>query len=119
LERTPVPDIRPEASLRRLTDYQRFHKQLDIEKGFSTDLLFNFMLLQAEIGELAKVLKRWMPQPEAENFAKDRVREERDDVLAYVLNIANYTGIDLESAYLQKMAINRQRDWEKEGSQRT
>jgi NTP pyrophosphatase (non-canonical NTP hydrolase) len=33
------------------------------------------------------------------------------DVLAYLLKLANYTGVDLEAAYLEKMAINRQRIW--------
>ena len=99
----------PAESSRRLTDFQRFHTHLDQEKGFPTDLLFNFMLMQEEVGELAKALKRlWLSQT---TDHRTKVREELADVLAYVLKIANYTGIDLEEAYLEKMAINKQRSW--------
>lgn len=99
----------PAETPRRLTDFQRFHTHLDQEKGFPTDLLFNFMLMQEEVGELAKALKKlWLSQT-TDHRAK--VREELADVLAYVLKIANYTGIDLEEAYLEKMAINKQRIW--------
>jgi NTP pyrophosphatase (non-canonical NTP hydrolase) len=39
------------------------------------------------------------------------IQEELADVLAYVLKLANYTGIDLEEAYLRKMQLNERREW--------
>lgn len=102
---------------RRLGDFQQFHRQLDHDKQFSTDLYLNFMLLQEEIGELARVLaRRWMAteagRPEAFLPA---VQEELADVLAYVIKLANYTGVDLEAAYLEKMRSNRDREWRPNG----
>lgn len=110
-EEAPQP-LNPHISPRRLTDFQQFHRALDREKGFSSDLLFNFMLMQEEIGELAKAIKKqWLLQQAGQVFSKDDIQEELADVLAYVLKLANYTGIDLEAAYLDKMAINRERTW--------
>jgi len=97
----------------RLVDFQRFHRDLDRGKGFSTDPGFNFMLLQEEVGELARAFRQHLlaketGQPDA---ALSAVREELADVLAYVLKLANYAGVDLESAYLEKMRRNQERSW--------
>ena len=97
----------------RLVDFQRFHRDLDRDKGFSTDPGFNFMLLQEEVGELARAFRQHRlanetGQPDA---ALSAVREELADVLAYVLKLANYAGVDLESAYLEKMRRNQERTW--------
>ena len=43
--------------------------------------------------------------------AVDALREELADCLAYLLKLANYAGFDLEEAYLEKMRINREREW--------
>jgi NTP pyrophosphatase (non-canonical NTP hydrolase) len=32
-------------------------------------------------------------------------------VLAYVIKLANYAGVDLEAAYLEKMRTNADRTW--------
>jgi NTP pyrophosphatase (non-canonical NTP hydrolase) len=42
---------------------------------------------------------------------RNSLRNELADVLAYVLKIANYTGIDLEQAYIEKMEKNIGRNW--------
>jgi NTP pyrophosphatase (non-canonical NTP hydrolase) len=39
------------------------------------------------------------------------IREELADLLAYVLQLSNYAGVDLEEAYLTKMRRNRSRVW--------
>jgi hypothetical protein len=31
--------------------------------------------------------------------------------MAYLLKLANYTGIDLETAYVNKMKVNQERIW--------
>ncbi|WP_420643852.1 deoxynucleoside kinase [Candidatus Leptofilum sp.] len=113
----------------RLPDYQAFHRQLDSSKGFDPDLFFNYILLTEEMGEIAKELvkiwgdgKRFMADgrtaQEAHQLAIDshraKLRSELADLLAYTLKLANYTGIDLEKAYLEKMQKNVGRNWPKE-----
>lgn len=97
----------------RLVDYQRFHRALDRDKGFSADPGVNFMLLQEEVGELARAFRqhRLAAQAGQGDAALAAVREELADVLAYVLKLANYAGVDLETAYLEKMRRNEARAW--------
>ncbi|NOG65601.1 MAG: hypothetical protein HND46_19460 [Chloroflexi bacterium] len=99
---------------RRLGDFQRFHRALDKAKNFNPDLFLNFVLLQEEIGEMARaVVQHWKTgQQDREPIPSEKLRLEMADVLAYLLKIANYTGVDLETAYLEKMAVNRQRMWD-------
>ncbi len=111
---------------RRLGDLQRWHLALDREKAFSTDPYINFICLTEEVGELGAELKRvWVAQErhykrvgnrrEAQDRALQEqlphLREELADCLAYILKLANYTGIDLEEAYLEKMKTNAGRNW--------
>jgi NTP pyrophosphatase (non-canonical NTP hydrolase) len=39
------------------------------------------------------------------------IEAELADCVAYLLKLANYTGIDLETAYIDKMRINEDRTW--------
>ncbi|WP_420630688.1 deoxynucleoside kinase [Candidatus Leptofilum sp.] len=113
----------------RLPDFQTFHRQLDSRKGFDPDLFFNYILLTEEMGEIAKELvKIWgdgkrlvadgRSAKEAHQLAieshRAKLRNELADLLAYTLKLANYTGIDLEKAYLEKMQKNIGRSWPKE-----
>ncbi len=110
----------------RLSTYQQFHRQLDTSKGFDPDLFFNYILLTEEMGEVgSELVKIW---GDAKHIAADgrslqdarqeaitqhrpTLRAELADLLAYVLKIANYTGIDLEQAYTEKMERNLGRNW--------
>jgi deoxyadenosine/deoxycytidine kinase/NTP pyrophosphatase (non-canonical NTP hydrolase) len=111
---------------RRLADFQRFHRALDREKGFIADLFFDYICLTEEIGEIGRVIKQtWrtqdalVPQTGNRQEAMDRalesakadLQEELADALAYLLKIANDSGIDLEAAYLAKMDRNLTRTW--------
>ncbi|MCZ7666048.1 MAG: hypothetical protein M5U34_01790 [Chloroflexi bacterium] len=61
--------------------------------------------------------KRPFPQEahrEAINRYRASLRSELADLLAYTLKLANYTGIDLEQAYLDKMKQNLGRSWPRE-----
>ncbi len=59
-EIAPLPDSQ---GGRRLGDFQRFHRALDREKGFTADLFFNYICLTEEVGELGRVLKQtWRQQ---------------------------------------------------------
>ncbi len=99
---------------RRLTDFQRWHRALDEEKGFLRDIYFNFICLTEEVGELGAALARtWRARAMGEEQDdQDALREELADCLAYLLKLANYAGIDLEAAYLDKMQVNKSREWQ-------
>jgi len=112
---------------RRLGDFQRFHRALDREKGFGADLALNLAGLTEEVGEVSRELKltwrdaeklyqRTENQQEALDHAlagrRSLIAEEMADVLAYLLKIANYAGIDLEAAYVDKMGRNWRRSWD-------
>jgi deoxyguanosine kinase len=110
----------------QLADFQRFHVELDKTKGFNTDVYFNYLCLSEEMGELGSELaKLWreqdtlVAQGESASQAIQRALSERRrgieselaDCMAYLLKLANYTGIDLEAAYLKKMKDNQNREW--------
>jgi len=105
-----------------LRDLQCWHRELDAAKGFYTDLYFNMLLLQEEVGELASVVTRvWCVEQRtgaldvALNQQRDGLAEELADCLAYVVKLANYAGVDLEAAYLAKMQRNLGREWRSQG----
>jgi len=134
----PLPQIEPvvgaeigegEVSLvegrRRLGDLQRWHLALDQGKGFLADLYFNFICLTEETGKLGAQLKDvWAAQErlyekignrqEAQDQALQGrlpdLREGLADCLTYLLKLANYTGVDLERAYLAKLGVHKE-DW--------
>lgn len=112
---------------RRLGDFQRFHRALDREKGFGADLSFNFVGLTEEVGEVGREIKLVLRQAESlrtmdsnQGEALERalaakrpvLAAEMSDVLAYLLKLANYAGIDLEAAYIEKMGHNWRRSWD-------
>lgn len=118
-EDAPFPN-----GMRTIQDLQAFHRWLDEQKGFNTDILFNMMLLSGEIGEVVQVLKQvyimagLRSEGECTRTLEEALVEQREnlgqelaDCLAYILKLANYTGIDLQEAYLAKMAKNMQRSW--------
>jgi deoxyguanosine kinase len=111
---------------RQLADFQQFHAELDRAKEFNTNVYFNYLCLSEEIGELGSLLaKLWRAEevqlaqgeknPTARGRAlaehKENLSFELADCMAYLLKLANYTGIDLEDAYLRKMQINQRRTW--------
>lgn len=111
---------------RQLADYQRFHSELDKTKGFHTDVYFNYLCLSEEMGELGSELaKLWRAQEALVTQGKDAgqartqaltehrssIESELADCMAYLLKLANYTGVDLETAYLDKMKENQSRVW--------
>ena len=118
--------LRVAETRRRLPDFQRWHQALDVEKGFLTDLYFNYIALTEEVGELGRAFKNaWRTQDalvaqvgnrrEAQNRALREhlpaIQEELADLLAYVLKLSNYAGIDLQEAYVKKMRRNLSRSW--------
>ena len=111
-----------------LAAFQQFHRQLDADKQFDPDLFFNYILLTEEMGEVASELVQiWRDtqrlvgdgrlasdaRQEAINRHQTTLRSELADLLAYTLKLANYAGIDLGTAYREKMKQNIGRDWAK------
>jgi deoxyadenosine/deoxycytidine kinase/NTP pyrophosphatase (non-canonical NTP hydrolase) len=122
----PGPETKEAEKRRILADYQRFHIELDQAKGFNTDIYFNYLCLSEEMGELGSELAKlwrtqdaWVARGNKAKQALARALEEQKagvetelaDCLAYLLKLANYVGVDLEQAYLQKMDENMSRDW--------
>ncbi len=110
----------------RLAAFQQFHRDLDAAKGFDGDLFFNYLFLVEEMGELATdLVKIWAESKrrlvngrgpaesleEAIEQNRPALRGELADLLAFILKLANYTGIDLEQAYMEKMRQNIGRTW--------
>lgn len=104
--------------MKGLSDYQAFHRWFDAKQGWEQESLSEAMLLLVgEVGEVAQVLKkiRWRAESDGQEAAVDEFREdlgsELADCLAYLLKIANRSGIDLNEAYLAKMTKNLNRTW--------
>jgi deoxyguanosine kinase len=115
----------------RLPTYQQFHRQFDELRGFETDPFINYILLAEEMGELAvemvkirREAKTLMEDGRSANEAhiealathRGTLKGELADLLAYILKLANYTGVDLEQAYVEKMKMNIGRQWGAGGS---
>ena len=109
-----------------LADLQRFHVELDRAKNFDTNPYFNYLCLSEEMGELgSEFAKLWIKetalhadgqQPSQARQAALRehrpsLQSELADCMAYLLKLANYAGVDLETAYLDKMEHNKMRTW--------
>ena len=116
----------PPARAGTLAEYQRFHVELDRTKGFITDPYFNYLRLSEEMGELGSELAHlWREEDRLVRLGQDQAQtrqsilaarrqnleSELADCMAYLLKLANYAGIDLEKAYVDKMHINETRTW--------
>ena len=96
----------------RLRDFQKYVSELEIERGFSDESAKDkCLLLGEEIGELFKAIRK------ADGIAVDPasrvgdIRGELADILIYLCSIANRFEINMESAFLEKEVINKQRTW--------
>lgn len=83
-------------------DWQPFHTPKNLA-----------MALMVEAAELAEIFQWMTPEQSqaAQNNAvvKERIGEEVADVLLYLLQLADHTGIDLERAVHRKLAANAQK----------
>lgn len=96
-----------------IRDIQDFHRSLDKEKHFDTDIIRNIAYLTAEVGETMnaiRTLNKANTVPEIEE-AKKQLSFELADCLAYIAKLANYVDVDLQEAYKIKMEINTSRNW--------
>ncbi|WP_430909485.1 nucleotide pyrophosphohydrolase [Maribacter sp. 2-571] len=73
--------------------------------------LTNMAQLTEEVGEVARIIaRRYGEQSEKESDRDKDLGEELADVVFVVLCLANQTGIDLQQAFTNKLAIKTDRD---------
>lgn len=84
-----------------LKDYQKAILQNKKDHNFNTtNLETEFLLLYGEVGEAFRAYQQGDP-----------VGDELADVAIYLLGIAEILGLDLEEEIIQKMAINKERNY--------
>lgn len=73
--------------------------------------LTNMAQLTEEVGEVARIIaRRYGEQSEKDSDKSKDLGEELADVLFVLLCLANQTGVDLDKAFYQKLAIKSERD---------
>jgi NTP pyrophosphatase (non-canonical NTP hydrolase) len=85
---------------------------LDSQRWFpatSQNVAFMTLALCGEAGELANLIKKVERGSSTVEESIEAVHSEIVDVLIYVANLANATGLDLEQAYIDKRSFNEQR----------
>ena len=97
-----------------LPELQRYMDEICKERGWTKDSYAEkFLLFTEEIGELAKAIRK--TQGLYQEKAKQKhleLEEEFADVLSYLLDLANYFQVDLETAFREKEQVNATRKWE-------
>lgn len=73
--------------------------------------LTNMAQLTEEVGEVARIIaRRYGEQSEKESDRNKDLGEELADVIFVAICLANQTGIDLETAFQNKMTVKTERD---------
>jgi NTP pyrophosphatase (non-canonical NTP hydrolase) len=73
--------------------------------------LTNLALLMEETGELARIMARIYGEQSVKHREKDSsLADEMADVLFVLICLANQTGVDLESAFLENLEKKTDRD---------
>ncbi|MCG8335682.1 MAG: pyrophosphohydrolase [Proteobacteria bacterium] len=97
----------------RLSDFQKYVEELEIERGFSDQSARDkCLLLGEEIGELFKAVRKSEGLKIDKTSDFGNISEELADILIYLCSIANRYQIDLEKAFREKEEINKRRVWE-------
>ena len=98
-----------------LAEYQQYIKDLCAARGWDkNNHLELFLLFSEEVGELAKAIRHHTDlYHETGNTKRDKfeLEEEFADVFAYLLDLANYFEVDLDTAFRKKDAVNATRNW--------
>lgn len=94
-----------------LRELQNLVKNIRTKRGFTMDPLRIFVLLNEEIGEVAKELKKiWSKN--YTGFTNDLLADELADVLVCLIALANQFEIDLDQALNEKLIKkDGQREW--------
>jgi len=96
-----------------LKNFQKYVKELEIERGFEKEaVIVKCLLLAEEVGELFKAIRKKDKVIKVDHNSKSgSVDEELADIIIYLCAIANRFDIDLEQAFRDKEEINKQRTW--------
>jgi NTP pyrophosphatase (non-canonical NTP hydrolase) len=101
--------LSPSATLRQL---QEHIANVEQKYGFADETMVQkCLLLGEEVGELFKSIRMLSGIGVDVNSVAHDVGEELADVLAFVLAIANRTGVDLGTAFMEKQKTNETRTW--------
>jgi len=101
----------------RISEIQAHVEELtDLHGWHETSLEQGVMFLVTEIGEVAQdVLKLSSAPKRLDEAAIHQIKEnlgmEIFDVMWNLFNLANLAGIDLETAFAEKIRLNRSRTW--------
>lgn len=97
-----------------LPQLQQYMDEICKERGWTKDnYAEKFLLFTEEVGELAKAIRKnqGLYQEQARQ-KRVELEEEFADVLSYILDLANYFQVDLETAFREKEQVNANRTWE-------
>ncbi len=76
--------------------------------------LTNMAQLSEEVGEVARIIaRRYGEQSEKESDKSKDLGEELADVIFVAICLANQTGVDLETAFQNKLVVKTKRDKER------
>ena len=107
---TPAAPATPVSDLHELRDIiRRFSGERDWLRFHTSKNLV--MALSVEVAELMEHFQ-WLPtgaMHELDDAARQGIRHEMADVLVYLIQLADHTGVDLRSAVLEKMELNRRK----------
>lgn len=97
-----------------LPELQTYMHEICQERGWTRDSYAEkFLLFTEEVGELAKAIRKTQGLYQEKARQKHlELEEEFADVLSYLLDLANYFQVDLESAFREKEQVNAARTWE-------
>lgn len=96
-----------------LPEYQKLISQLIVERGYDKETIAEvFMLLLEEAGEFAKATRRHTGMKTGAHSKKHELAEEAADVFWLLIDLCNRLEIDLETAFRDKEAINKTRQWQ-------
>ena len=96
----------------RLENFQNYVRELEAERGFSSQSVRDKCLLMGEeMGELFKAVRKREGLATDPESSVGELSGELTDIFIYLCAIANRYGIALEEAFLEKERINKQRIW--------
>ena len=97
-----------------LPELQQYMDSICQERGWTKDSYAEkFLLFTEEVGERAKAIRKTQGLYQEKARQKHlELEEEFADVLSYLLDLANYFQVDLETAFREKEQINASRIWE-------
>lgn len=97
-----------------LGDIQKYVDDMETERGFDKNsVVQKCLMLCEEVGELCKALRKshgGMRYDTAKTYKADAA-EEIADIVIILSAIANRLGVDIEQAFRDKEARNKQREW--------